>query len=149
MEQIKVACSCVIRKENKFLLVKETKKLWEGQFGMPGGTLELYESILDCAKREVKEETGFDVELIKFIKIINFPKSKNLNTTTIFLFEGEVVGGKITESEEHPDVNYFSLEEIKSMNERGIFRQPRVIEIFENIDSSPRSPVDLIKVIKF
>ena len=32
-----------------------------GQWGFPAGAIELGDSVFDCLKREVKEETGLDV----------------------------------------------------------------------------------------
>lgn len=42
---------------------------------LPGGQLEEYESLLDCLKREVKEETGFDV--IKVVDSLEYVQTKS------------------------------------------------------------------------
>lgn len=56
----------VVNEEEKLLLVKHKKKsgkIW----ALPGGRLEYGESFFECARREVKEETGF---LVKPEKIV-------------------------------------------------------------------------------
>lgn len=49
---------------NKVLLVQSRGRLW----GPPKGTLELGETETECAIREVKEETGLDVNPSMFLK---------------------------------------------------------------------------------
>lgn len=44
---------------------------------LPGGQLEPYESLLDCLKREVKEETGFDV--VNVAKPLNYTQTSSEN----------------------------------------------------------------------
>jgi nucleoside triphosphatase len=40
---------------------------WHGKYGVPGGHVELGESAAEAARREAREETGLDVEDIKFL----------------------------------------------------------------------------------
>jgi ADP-ribose pyrophosphatase YjhB (NUDIX family) len=41
------------------------KFFWKGKWICPGGMLEFGESLEDGARREVKEETGLDIELVR------------------------------------------------------------------------------------
>jgi len=45
-----------------------------GLWALPGGGMELGESIEDCAVREVKEETGLDVEITGLVGIYTNPR---------------------------------------------------------------------------
>lgn len=56
------AVYAVIIKDEKVLLSKE----WDG-YDFPGGGIKLGERIQDALVREVKEETGFDVEVGRFL----------------------------------------------------------------------------------
>lgn len=54
-----IAARAIIRdKDERILFVQRNDN---GKWVMPAGSIELEESILDCVKREVKEETGLDV----------------------------------------------------------------------------------------
>lgn len=67
MSGIMVAVGAVIQNgQGRVLLVKhvpERKGFWEGKWICPGGKLHPGESIEDGIRREVKEETGLDIEL--------------------------------------------------------------------------------------
>ncbi len=64
-----VAVGAVIEDDKgRILLVKhkpERGGFWQGKWICPGGELELGETIGEGIKREVKEETGLEIELVK------------------------------------------------------------------------------------
>ena len=45
------------------LIVKRAHDPRKGEWSLPGGLLELGESLQDAARREIKEETGLDIEV--------------------------------------------------------------------------------------
>ena len=66
--------SAMIRKKDKYLLIKQAKDTFhEGLWAFPGGKVEKNETPDDAIKREIKEETGlninieglFDVQMMK------------------------------------------------------------------------------------
>ncbi len=54
----------------KIFLMKSYK--WRGKYVMPGGHVELGETIEEALKREIKEETGLDVYGLRFICMQEF-----------------------------------------------------------------------------
>ena len=61
----------VLEKNDKYLLVQEAKKEIRGKWNLPAGMLDLNENVFEGAKREVFEESGYDVELTGIAKIRN------------------------------------------------------------------------------
>lgn len=59
------ACG-IIEQDGKFLLVKMRNN---GFFCLPGGHVEIGENTAHAALREMKEETGFDLEIVKLVAI--------------------------------------------------------------------------------
>ena len=53
------SCGCIIIENNKVLLIQQTK----GHWGFPKGHVEISETEIETAMREVKEETNLDVEI--------------------------------------------------------------------------------------
>jgi len=58
-----VGVGAVVVRGGKALIIKRAHEPRQGEWSLPGGMLELGESLADAARREIKEETGLDVEL--------------------------------------------------------------------------------------
>jgi 8-oxo-dGTP diphosphatase len=61
-----VGVAVVVCKNDKFLLGKRKNSHGAGCWQFPGGHLEFDESLEDCARREVFEETGITIRNIRF-----------------------------------------------------------------------------------
>lgn len=70
----KVGIGVVIFKDGKILLGKRRGAHGAGEYAGPGGHLEHLESFEDCAKRETLEETGIEIENIRFLCVTNLMK---------------------------------------------------------------------------
>ncbi|MCY0870087.1 MAG: NUDIX hydrolase [Firmicutes bacterium] len=101
------AAVIVLNERGQLLLIKGPRRGWEP----PGGQVELGESVALAAVREVKEETGIDIELIKFCGIFQNLRRDVINT----LWLGSPVSGEIATSPESLEVGYFTLEQARAM----------------------------------
>ncbi|MFZ2049049.1 MAG: NUDIX domain-containing protein [Minisyncoccia bacterium] len=61
----KVGVGVIIIKDNKVLLGKRKGSHGEGTWAFPGGHLEFGETLEECAKREISEEIGIEIDNIK------------------------------------------------------------------------------------
>jgi len=57
----------IFNQEGKIFLMTSPK--WQGKYSLPGGHIELGETMEDTAKREIKEETGLDIFDIQFLMV--------------------------------------------------------------------------------
>ena len=55
----------IVNKEGKILLAKSHK--WFDRYTLPGGHIEIGETMEEAVKREVKEEVGLDVKVVEFL----------------------------------------------------------------------------------
>lgn len=55
--------SAVVFKEGRILMVKRAKEPNKGKWSIPGGGIELGETIYEAAKREVREECSIEIEI--------------------------------------------------------------------------------------
>lgn len=95
------------------------KYIWE----LPAGTLGKGEKPLECAKREVKEETGFEVREVKKIgKIYTTPGFCN-ELITVYEAKCGKKGGPQRDEDEHIRVVLLSKKDVKKM-----FRQGKIID---------------------
>ncbi len=109
------AATVVINEQNEILLIKGPRRGWE----MPGGQVEEGESLKCAAIRETKEETGIDIEVVKFCGIFQNVNSSICNT----LFLAKPVGGTLTTSSESLEVGFFPIEKGLEMVNWKNFRQ--------------------------
>lgn len=70
-KQVKVGIGVMIMKDGKVLLGKRRGSHGAGEYAWPGGHMEYMESFVDCAKREVREETGMEIDNIRFLRLYN------------------------------------------------------------------------------
>ena len=109
------AATIVLNNQKELLQIKGPMRGWE----MPGGIAEEGESLKDAAIRETKEESGIDIEVLKFCGIFqNVPKSI-CNT----LFLAKPVGGELTTSPESLEVGFFPIDQALNMITIENFRQ--------------------------
>ena len=67
-----VGAGAVVLKGDEVLLIRRGKAPRKGEWSLPGGGVELGETTEDATVREVKEETGLDVELGPLLDVINY-----------------------------------------------------------------------------
>lgn len=65
-KQVRVGVGVMIWRKGKVLFGKRKGAHGAGEWSFPGGHLEKGESILECARREVREECGLEIDRVKF-----------------------------------------------------------------------------------
>ncbi|MES9739024.1 NUDIX hydrolase, partial [Peribacillus frigoritolerans] len=93
----------VLNNKNEILLVKNWKRGWE----FPGGYVENGESLHSAAIREVKEESGIEIQLSKMCGLIQ--DVNNSRCTVLFL--GNPLSGTLIGGDDALDARYYSIEE--------------------------------------
>ena len=65
-----ITVACVLKRLDKFLFVRERI---EGRtvYNQPAGHLEKNETLIEAAKRETLEETGWEIEVTGFLEFIS------------------------------------------------------------------------------
>lgn len=63
----KLAALAVVIREDRVLLVKRRNEPDAGLWGFPGGHVELGETALDAARRELHEETGVQARALRYL----------------------------------------------------------------------------------
>ena len=71
LEQPVIAVGIVTFKDDKILMIRRGKPPRKGQWSIPGGKQKLGETWRAAAAREVKEETGIDIEILGLIDVVD------------------------------------------------------------------------------
>ncbi|MEK7551937.1 MAG: NUDIX domain-containing protein [Patescibacteria group bacterium] len=109
----KVGIGVFVFKDGKVLLGKRKGSHAPGMYAGPGGHLEYMESIEDCAKREVKEEAGIEIENIKLLCVSNLKTYAPKHYLDIGLVADWKSGTpKVLEPEKCEGWNWYSLDNL-------------------------------------
>jgi ADP-ribose pyrophosphatase len=89
----------VVRKSDAVLLIQRGNAPRRGDWGLPGGVVELGETLRDAARREVCEECGIEIalgDLIDTFEVLQRDDSGRLQYHYVIIdFTAEYVGGEL------------------------------------------------------
>jgi len=110
----KVASSnkCVVLYGDKILLLRrsDTHPTRPGEWDLPGGLLDDGETPKEAVIREIKEETGLDVQNPKVFDV-TFRNSGSIGDLILLLFWVEANDNEVTLSYEHSEHKWVSIDE--------------------------------------
>ncbi|MFF7737284.1 NUDIX domain-containing protein [Streptomyces sp. NPDC007984] len=93
-----------------------------GMWALPGGVMHIGESLPECAVRETREETGFDVEVIGIVGTYTNPRhvfaydDGEVRQEFSICFLARPVAGQLAVSEESTDVRWFDPAEVDGLS---------------------------------
>ncbi len=109
---IRPSVSAVIRDGRGHVLLG--RRADSREWGLPGGNVEIGESVADAIRREVREETGLEVTLVGLVgvysdpawQVVRYPDGRVVHYVTS-LFECRATGGALATSPETLELGYF------------------------------------------
>lgn len=114
------AASAVVANERGEILMQRRRDndLW----ALPGGTMDLGESIGQTAIREVREETGLNIEIDGIVGIYSDPRhlieysDGEVRQQFNVCFRGRLIDGTMRASDESTDVRWVALSELDGLS---------------------------------
>ena len=94
-ETPKLMVDVVIPSEDGIVLIRRASDLFEGRWALPGGFVEVGETIEAAAAREAAEETGLAVELARLVGVYSDPDRDPRGHNVSVAFLARVVGGDL------------------------------------------------------
>ncbi len=98
--QFRIAVYALIFRDREILLALRRDIDW---WNLPGGGLELGETVEEGVCREVREETGLEVEVDHLVGVYSKPQKQEI----VLTFLCRVLSGTLTATEESRECRYF------------------------------------------
>ena len=101
LAHFRIGVSALIFQDGHVLLAHRRDIDW---WNLPGGGMEIGETVEEALRREVREETGLEVELEQLVGVYSKPQKQEI----VLSFRCHVLGGKLTATEESRECRYFA-----------------------------------------
>lgn len=104
----------VIEYQQKLVLIRRKNPPFEGSYALPGGFVEVGESMEDAARREAKEETGLDIDIVRLVGVYSDPgrDPRGHTVSACYLATGSGVLAAGTDAD---DVELFDFDRIPEL----------------------------------
>lgn len=114
-----LAVGVVARNRDRILLIRRNKEPSRGLWTFPGGAVELGEGVREAAQREVREETGLEVEIGEVAAVIDSVHRDDQGAIhyhyVIVDFYGRPTGGELQAGDDVSEVRWVGLEEAEAL----------------------------------
>ena len=121
-----IGVGAVIIKDGKILLEKRKNEPGKGKWSIPGGLVELGESVEQTVIREVKEETGLDVEKPEHIDVVdNIIRDENDEVKYHFViidYFMKLKGGTLKAATDAEELRWVTFDEVQKYDLTKTFR---------------------------
>lgn len=104
-------------KDEKILLVKRKKAPHKDLWAIPGGSVELGETLQEAVEREVREETGLEIKAKKPVHafdLIDREKDGSIRFHYVIVdLSADYIGGELQAADDAVDARWFSSAELE------------------------------------
>lgn len=112
-----IACvgAVVFDVEGRLLLVQRANPPAQGRWSLPGGRVEPGEQAQDAVRREVREETGLDVEVIREVGTVIRPAPSGIQYVIRDFLAGPIGEVEVRAGDDAADARFVALAEMSEL----------------------------------
>jgi 8-oxo-dGTP diphosphatase len=105
----------VVLDKGHVVLVRRLNPPFEGCWALPGGFVDLGETVEKAVVREVLEETGLKVRIVRLVGVYSDPKRDPIRHTVSACFLCRKAGGRLKSGSDAGDVKWFPLKNLPKL----------------------------------
>jgi ADP-ribose pyrophosphatase YjhB (NUDIX family) len=131
------ACALCVDSQGRLLLGRRAHEPYRGRWDVPGGFLEEDEHPLDCLRRELREETGLEVEPAEFfgVWVDRYGPGERDPVTLNLYWVARVVDGEARAADDVVELRWFALDELPGPDELAFSTVADVLAAFREQQS--------------
>ncbi len=142
-KNISIGVGAIVFRGDEVLLIKRGKPPFMGQWSIPGGGLEFRETVKDAVQREVREETGIEIELIGLLDVFDaIPEGspqEDLFHMVLIDYVALWISGEPVAGDDATDAEFVTIDEALTRLSWDVTRQAirRAVEIRDTYRATP------------
>jgi 8-oxo-dGTP diphosphatase len=118
-EHVRVGVSAVIwNAHGRMLLIQRANPPRQGEWSLPGGKVEFGEPLRTAVLREIREETGLEIEILDLVDVAELLPDTSRNTDHHYVlidFSARVLSGEPVAASDAKKARWFTMEEVGSL----------------------------------
>ena len=119
-ERPHLGVSVAVWRDGEVLLVKRGRAPFAGFWSFPGGGVELGERLEEAARREVREEAGIDVAIVRQIDraeiIARDGDGRIERHYVLIVFAGRLIGGELRAGDDAAEARFVPVSDFARLN---------------------------------
>jgi ADP-ribose pyrophosphatase YjhB (NUDIX family) len=129
--------SAVVRRADEIIVVQEAKPESRDRWNVPGGHVEHGESLLDAAKRELREEAVLELPMTHIIGV--YMRSKAIR----IVFAASSTNQQPKAGDEVLDARFMAIESMEAMQDEQLVAPAVLRTILRDVRKDIRYPLEL------
>jgi len=105
----------VRNREGKFLLIRRKNPPFQRQWALPGGFVDVGETVEAACARELKEETGLDVTVGRLVGVYSDPKRDPRGHTVSIIFACSCADDRAAGGDDALEARWLTIEEARPL----------------------------------
>ena len=118
----------ILRDDGAFVMIKRSNEPFKGYWALPGGFVEIGETVEEAARREAREETGLEIEIQKLVGVYSDPSRDPRRHTVSICFLAKALCAELKSSEEGEAKWFKSLPEKIAFDHEKMLRDAGVVK---------------------
>lgn len=118
-ETPKLMVDVVIPFEEGVVLIRRGSAPFEGQWALPGGFVEIGETVQEAAAREAAEETGLTVEVSRLVGVYSDPDRDPRGHNVSVAFLARILGGQMRAASDASEVDVLDPDTVELAFDHG------------------------------